>query len=547
MIEHTIYKEFIDKISELSDGIYPIITDLDNDLSYVPDKTADFFGFEAGEHTCFFEQLSSCVNDVDLPEYKQEIRYRLNGEKPDDIFYVRMGKHTKEYMMGFYSDIFTGDDGHRYHVLVLRNENTLPDIDPYTYLYGQSKFERDINGYIMENRSVAIIEVEIGHIDEFNILYGSNFNTAIQRELALKFIDMMDGSTATYYMNNCKFVFVVKEADRALAKAFYQKIADTIKSMYFFKCFKFEFDIYAACLILKDYDGDTSTVISKVEYTLDRAKELHSPDLLFFNDMVRFNGSSHIDIMKIIHQSVINGCDGFFVEFQPIVKACNGEIMGAEALVRWKKEPFGTVPPGLFIDWLEDTPAMYELGNYIMRTAISAASEFAKIKPGFFINVNASSEQLEKENFVKDTLAILKEYDFPPSQLWIEITERCRDLPISMIKKTVTAFREAGIHITMDDYGTGSSSSQMMLELPVEGIKIDMFFVKDILEEKKKQALVIGMINFANAADLKICIEGIENDNLESYLRQFDVTCFQGYHYSRSICQDELMKLLIKP
>ena len=100
MIEHTIYKEFIDKISELSDGIYPIITDLDNDLSYVPDKTADFFGFEAGEHTCFFEQLSSCVNYVDLPEYKQEIRYRLNGEKPDDIFYVRMGKHTKEYMMG---------------------------------------------------------------------------------------------------------------------------------------------------------------------------------------------------------------------------------------------------------------------------------------------------------------------------------------------------------------------------------------------------------------------------------------------------------------
>jgi len=65
--------------------------------------------------------------------------------------------------------------------------------------------------------------------------------------------------------------------------------------------------------------------------------------------------------------------------------------------------------------------------------------------------------------------------------------------------------------------------------------------------EKKKQALVIGMINFANAADLKICIEGIENDNLESYLRQFDVTWFQGYHYSRSICQDELMKLLIKP
>ena len=74
-----------------------------------------------------------------------------------------------------------------------------------------------------------------------------------------------------------------------------------------------------------------------------------------------------------------------------------------------------------------------------------------------------------------------------------------------------------------------------------------MFFVKDILEEKKKQALVIGMVNFAHAADLRICIEGIENSDLESYLSKFGVTLFQGYHYSKPICQDELIKLLMKP
>ncbi len=80
--------------------------------------------------------------------------------------------------------------------------------------------------------------------------------------------------------------------------------------------------------------------------------------------------------------------------------------------MRWKKEPFGTVPPGLFIDLLEDTPAMYELGNYIMRTAISAASEFAKIKPGIFINVNASSEQLERNVLWKILWQFLKSMIF---------------------------------------------------------------------------------------------------------------------------------------
>lgn len=157
MKKDTIFKEFINRIANLSDAIYPIITNMDNNISYVPKKTADFFGLEEGNHAFFFDQLKDCVNDVDLPEYEEEIRYRLNSEKLDKVFYVRMGKHTKEYMMGFYSDNFIDDNGHLYYILILSNENTLPDIDPYTYLFGQSKFEKDINGYIMENRSVAII------------------------------------------------------------------------------------------------------------------------------------------------------------------------------------------------------------------------------------------------------------------------------------------------------------------------------------------------------------------------------------------------------
>lgn len=97
MIEHTIYKEFIDKIAELSDGIYPIITDLDNDMSYVPEKTADFFGLEPGEHTCLFEQLCTCVNDIDLPEYRREIRYRLNGENWMIYFMSAWKAHQRIY------------------------------------------------------------------------------------------------------------------------------------------------------------------------------------------------------------------------------------------------------------------------------------------------------------------------------------------------------------------------------------------------------------------------------------------------------------------
>lgn len=89
--------------------------------------------------------------------------------------------------------------------------------------------------------------------------------------------------------------------------------------------------------------------------------------------------------MKIIHQSVLNHCDGFYVEYQPIVTSEDGKIMGAEALVRWKKEPYGAIPPGLFIDWLENDPSMYDLGNFVLEQALWDSKLFLQQNPDFLL------------------------------------------------------------------------------------------------------------------------------------------------------------------
>lgn len=164
---------------------------------------------------------------------------------------------------------------------------------------------------------------------------------------------MMDADTAVYRMNSSNFAFILRDADREEAEAYMEKIKDTLKENAYIDGHFFEFKIYASGLILDDYKGDISTVQSKLEYTLEKARERRSTGILFFNDLVLSYGGMDLDLMKIIHQSVLNHCDGFYVEYQPIVTSEDGKIMGAEALVRWKKEPYGAIPPGLFIDWLE--------------------------------------------------------------------------------------------------------------------------------------------------------------------------------------------------
>lgn len=530
------------KVTDLSKNLYLLVTDLQKNQTFVPEKTAEFLGMEAGYSLDFYQKLTAHVHPYDIPEYEEAMGKRLKKEALSEPLYIRMGKEKPDYMMGFSVDVLRKEN-REYLIVVLKNENALQEIDAQTDLYSQVKFEEHIKDYLATRRKVAVLEIEFDHMNDMNILYGTNYSEQMQREIGLRFIYMMDADTAVYRMNSSNFAFILRDADREEAEAYMEKIKDTLKENAYIDGHFFEFKIYASGLILDDYKGDISTVQSKLEYTLEKARERRSTGILFFNDLVLSYGGMDLDLMKIIHQSVLNHCDGFYVEYQPIVTSEDGKIMGAEALVRWKKEPYGAIPPGLFIDWLENDPSMYDLGNFVLEQALWDSKLFLQQNPDFFINVNVSAKQLERPDFCRVVLELLDKTEFPVRHLCLEITERCRSLPVSVINERMAVLRGYGIKFAMDDFGTGSSSSAMALEMLIDEIKIDMSFIRKILVNKKNKAIVQSMVDFANAANIKSCLEGVENKALEDYLRTVGATWFQGYYYSKPVGADELEKL----
>lgn len=537
------FSDMMAKITDLSRNLYLLVTDLQKNQTFVPEKTAEFLGMEAGYSLNFYQKLTAHVHPYDIPEYEEAMGKRLKKEALSEPLYIRMGKEKTDYMMGFSVDVLTKEN-QEYLIVVLKNENALQEIDAQTDLYSQVKFEEHIKDYLATRRKVAVLEIEFDHMNDMNILYGTNYSEQMQREIGLRFIYMMDTDTAVYRMNSSNFAFILRDADREEAEAYMEKIKDTLKENAYIDGHFFEFKIYASGLILDDYKGDISTVQSKLEYTLEKARERRSTGILFFNDLVLSYGGMDLDLMKIIHQSVLNHCDGFYVEYQPIVTSEDGKIMGAEALVRWKKEPYGAIPPGLFIDWLENDPSMYDLGNFVLEQALWDSKLFLQQNPDFFINVNVSAKQLERPDFCRVVLELLDKTEFPVRHLCLEITERCRSLPVSVINERMAVLRGYGIKFAMDDFGTGSSSSAMALEMLIDEIKIDMSFIRKILVNKKNKAIVQSMVDFANAANIKSCLEGVENKALEDYLRTVGATWFQGYYYSKPVGADELEILL---
>lgn len=537
------FSDMMAKITDLSRNLYLLVTDLQKNQTFVPEKTAEFLGMEAGYSLNFYQKLTAHIHPYDIPEYEEAMGKRLKKEALSEPLYIRMGKEKTDYMMGFSVDVLRKEN-REYLIVVLKNENALQEIDAQTDLYSQVKFEEHIKDYLATRRKVAVLEIEFDHMNDMNILYGTNYSEQMQREIGLRFIYMMDADTAVYRMNSSNFAFILRDADREEAEAYMEKIKDTLKENAYIDGHFFEFKIYASGLILDDYKGDISTVQSKLEYTLEKARERRSTGILFFNDLVLSYGGMDLDLMKIIHQSVLNHCDGFYVEYQPIVTSEDGKIMGAEALVRWKKEPYGAIPPGLFIDWLENDPSMYDLGNFVLEQALWDSKLFLQQNPDFFINVNVSAKQLERPDFCRVVLELLDKTEFPVRHLCLEITERCRSLPVSVINERMAVLRGYGIKFAMDDFGTGSSSSAMALEMLIDEIKIDMSFIRKILVNKKNKAIVQSMVDFANAANIKSCLEGVENKALEDYLRTVGATWFQGYYYSKPVGADELEILL---
>jgi diguanylate cyclase (GGDEF)-like protein len=545
MEKSQIFQEMISCISKLSQDSYLMVTDMQHNLTFVPESTAEFLGIPSGWCEDGYKiVLEKSVHPYDCPEYTEEMKKRLRGINLENDLYIRMGKDKKYVMTQIITDMILEQGKNRYFIVLLRNQNVIPEIDPLTDLYGQVKFEKDIVDYIQQGRKVAVLEIEIDHMNDINILYGTNYSDRIQKVLAYRFIYMMDADKAVYRMGNSNYAFILRDASREEAAAFLEKIRARLEESVVLENNHFDLKIYASGIILDHYEGEISTVQSKLEYVLGKMRTRRDHKLMFFNDLVQINGDVDLDLMKVIHQSVLNQCDGFYVEYQPVVHAQTGEIVGAEALVRWKKEPYGIVPPGMFIDWLESNPCMYDLGNFVLKQALTDAVEFRKSNPDFFINVNMSAKQLERKTFCGVVMALLKETGFPAGQLCLELTERCRSMPVSVMEEKLLYLKQHGVRLAMDDYGTGSASSSVLLQTPMDEIKIDMSFIRGITDNQTKQALVRSMVDFANKADLKSCLEGVEDEKLQNYLRSFGATWFQGYYYSRPVQAAAMQKLL---
>jgi diguanylate cyclase (GGDEF)-like protein len=288
----------------------------------------------------------------------------------------------------------------------------------------------------------------------------------------------------------------------------------------------------------------TSGAIHDVDVALYEAKSNGKNRLAFFETRLQQQVANRARVRTEIYTGIEN--EEFVLHWQPTVHIGTGRTIGAEALIRWHHPVQGLLPPGEFINIAEDTGLIVPLGKWVLYEACRQGSELQPVDRGrqLTISVNVSPHQMLDGNlceYVKDALAVS---GLPASALILEITERTLMVNERLIHQQLAELKQLGVRLAIDDFGTGYSALAYLRSFPIDIVKIDQSFVASLEEDEQAVALVRSIISVADALGLDTVAEGVETVAQLETLHGLGCQVAQGYHFSRPIPVEALVRYL---
>jgi diguanylate cyclase (GGDEF)-like protein/PAS domain S-box-containing protein len=259
----------------------------------------------------------------------------------------------------------------------------------------------------------------------------------------------------------------------------------------------------------------------------------------FYTEDLNIKASEFLLMEKNLYNAIKN--EEFLLHYQPYWEINTQKMVGMEALIRWNSKDMGLVSPGKFIPVLEDTGMIIEVGEWILRTAMRQVKEWQNNGyPVVPVSVNMSLVQFRQKNLAEMVKKIMGECGYYPSLLTLEITESAFMQDIEFTRSVLTAMKDIGCSVSIDDFGTGYSSLAHLKRFPVDNLKIDISFIREMVKDPDSASIVMAIINMAHTLQLKTIAEGIETEEQWKFLRLLRCDMGQGFYLSKPLPAEEL-------
>lgn len=532
-------EQLFDVLSECIEGRYIFIENIPAGISRWSREAVEQFGLPSthlengariwGEHIVEHERAA----------YLNQLLSLESGESTTLDYITRVRNAKGAYQtVGCKARLITDHEGRPlFFVGSIMDYEKLDTIDPVTGLFSRDNLLTTIEYYLKEKKPFVVCSVGIRNFFDFNSSYGFKEGNTVLKKVA-NWLSEKKRNGVFFRTEGTKFAYIMEDSEHTDGELheLFDSLKDMLRNDINVGGIHAELDLCGGAMHVTDMDIDASSVYNSVQYALAQAKTENRMELLVYNEEMQSRSRAHLNALNRIRNDAVGGCRGFFLAYQPIVRAEDESLIGMEALIRYRDEEGKIIPPGDFIPWLEKDAVFYDLGKFILRTAMEDAKRIISRKPDFIVNVNLAYPQLQRADFKADLTRIIGDEGYDTRNLKLELTERCRLIDMDSLRNDMIYFKSSGIQMALDDFGTGYSALGLLINLPVDQIKIDKSFIDGIEDDMPRQCLLEAITGCASKLGVFCCVEGIETKEMKDYLKDnFRITSFQGYYFSRPL------------
>ncbi|OCT13331.1 diguanylate cyclase [Paenibacillus pectinilyticus] len=419
--------------------------------------------------------------------------------------------------------------------------------DDMTGLPNRRLFRDHLNERLLQCKAdghkVAVFYLDIDRFKLVNDSFGHDYGNMLLLQLAERFTRIVteddflartEGDEFAFFYSNVEdandVISVIAEINRVLEKPFLLE--------------QYELHVTSSIgVAISSEDSDEAETLMKyADIALARAKEKGRNDYQIFNTDMKSVSINRLRLENELRRALVN--EEFELFYQPQVDIGSARIVGVEALIRWRHPEKGLVMPNYFIPLAEESGLIVPIGEWVLRAACKQNKAWqSEGHPAIPISVNLSVRQFFQHNLKGKISHVLEQTGLDPQYLELEITESMT-MDVDHAIQSLLELKELGVNVSIDDFGTGYSSLYYLKKFPIDKLKIDRSFVRDIMVDPNDAAIVATIIAMTHHLNLKVIAEGVETEDQLQFLFQNRCNEVQGYWFSPPVAKDDLEHML---
>lgn len=407
--------------------------------------------------------------------------------------------------------------------------------------------DRVVNGLQHAKRNkvgLAVMYLDVDHFKLVNDGLGHSFGDKLLADIAHRLQGALRASDTISRIGGDEFSILLPEVTSTEAVAgVARKVLDSLGRPFHVEGHELHVTASIGISFFPTDGEDVETLLKCADAAMYRAKELGRNQAQLFTASMNERYVRRLALEQHLHHAVER--NQLELWYQPVYDRARRRIVSAEALLRWRDPNRGLVEPAEFIQLAEETGLIVEIGAWALREACRQLREWHdRGLVSMRIAVNISAVQLQQRGLVDVVRDALEQSGIAPASLQLEITESAAMQNIELTMKTLRELKDMGVSIAVDDFGTGQSSLIYLKAFPIDTVKIDKEFLRDVTTDETAAAIVSYVINLAHTLQLRVVAEGVENEEQYTFLRHYACDLMQGYLFSKPLPAEQLFAFL---